>query len=83
MTLETEKAMESIRMSKINSHFEKQVLKHFNLLIENIINKVYGVIKTIKVIKETAPKAMRLVAYLTTFYCIKHMLLQKEIKYKV
>ena len=75
LELEAEKAMDSIKTLKMNSHFEKEILKNFKLLIENLTNEVYNVIKTVDLIKETAPKAMRLVAHLTTrFHHIKLIL---------
>ena len=70
---ETEVAMENIKTLKRNSHFEAEVLKKFNLIIEKLTNDVHNVVKTIEIIKETMPKAIRLVAYLTTkFHHIKH-----------
>ena len=74
---ETEEAMKNIELLKRNSRFEKEVLKEFNLLIENLTKDVNEVVKTVELIKDTAPKAMRLVAYLTTrFHHIKHTLLE-------
>ena len=74
---ETEEAMQSIRMLKRSSRFEKEILKEFNLLIQNLTNEVYDIIKTVTIIKETTPKAMRLVAHLTTrFHYIKQTLIE-------
>ena len=63
---ESRLALKNINYLKVNAKIEKEILNQFNRMLQNLTGEVLELKENVALIKQTAPKAMRATALITT-----------------